>query len=87
MVDKYNGYVVSSNVTSGRTPGPTPVPENGQWARSGGAGRGGGSGSRRSTSQNLRFGRVSKLARVTSRTEGVKDITKRFDDAKAASTT
>src|SRR6478672_3157527 len=34
VVDRYGGFVVSSNVTSGRAPAPTPVPENGRAARS-----------------------------------------------------
>ena len=82
VVDKYGGYVVSSNVTSGRAPGPTPVPENGRAARSH---QGSGTFELRIPAQHLQaaLGEMSKLAHVTSRTEGVKDITERFDEAKA----
>jgi Domain of unknown function (DUF4349) len=82
VVDRYGGYVVSSNVTSGKAPAPTPVPENGRAARSQ---QGSGTFELRIPAQHLQaaLGDMSKLAHVTSRTEGVKDITKRFDEAKA----
>jgi len=84
VVDRYGGYVVSSNVTSGRAPAPTPVPLDGssKGARSQ---QGSGTFELRIPAQHLQaaLGDMSKLAHVTSRTEGVKDITKRFDQAKA----
>jgi Domain of unknown function (DUF4349) len=83
VVDRYGGFVVSSNVTSGRAPGPTPVPESAH----GNAGRsqqGSGTFELKIPAQHLQaaLGDMSKLAHVTSRTEGVKDITKHFDAAK-----
>jgi Domain of unknown function (DUF4349) len=82
VVDRYNGFVVRSNVTSGRAPAPTPVPENGRADRSQ---QGSGTFELRIPAQHLQaaLADMSKLAHVTSRTEGVKDITKRFDEAKA----
>jgi hypothetical protein len=77
VVDRYNGYVVSSNVTSGRTP----VPE-GRASRSE---QGSGTFELRIPAAHLQaaLADMSKLAHVSSRTEGTKDITKRFDSAKA----
>jgi hypothetical protein len=83
VVDRYNGYVVSSNVTSGRAPAPKPIPlEDANGARSE---QGSGTFELRIPAVHLQdaLGDMSKLAHVTSRTEGVKDITKRFDAAKA----
>jgi hypothetical protein len=84
VVDRYGGYVVSSNVTSGRTPAPVPVPvpEDAGRARSQ---QGSGSFELRIPAQNLQraLGDLSGLAHVTSRTEGTVDITRRFDAAKA----
>lgn len=82
VVDRYNGFVVRSNVTSGRAPAPTPVPENG---RAGRAQQGSGTFELRIPAEHLQaaLADMSKLAHVTSRTEGVKDITKRFDAARA----
>jgi hypothetical protein len=83
VVDRYGGFVVSSNVTSGRAPGPTPVPQSahGDTARSQ---QGSGTFELRIPAQHLQaaLGDLSKLAHVTSRTEGVKDITRHFDAAK-----
>jgi hypothetical protein len=83
VADKYGGYVVSSNVTSGRAPGPTPVPQSahGDTARSQ---QGSGTFELKIPAQHLQaaLGDLSKLAHVTSRTEGVKDITRHFDTAK-----
>ena len=83
VVDKYHGFVVSSNVTSGRTPTPVPL-EQGDMR---GARSQGGSGTfeLRIPAQNLQaaLGDMSKLAHVTSRTEGTVDITRRFNSAKA----
>src|SRR3954469_14911029 len=82
VVDRYNGFVVSSNVTSGRTPAPTPVPEQGN--RAGRSQQGSGTFELRIPAQHLQraLGDMSKLAHVSSRTEGVQDITRRFDAAK-----
>jgi hypothetical protein len=82
VVDKYNGYVVSSNVTSGRVPAPTPVPEQGDRAARGQ--QGSGTFKLKIPAQHLQdaLGDMSKLAHVSSRTEGVQDITRRFDAAK-----
>jgi uncharacterized protein DUF4349 len=84
VVDRYGGYVVSSNVTSGKAPAPTPVPLD-AGANGGRSPQGSGTFELRIPAQHLQaaLGDLSKLAHVTSRTEGVKDITKRFDDAKA----
>ncbi len=84
VVDRYGGYVVSSNVTSGRAPGPTPVPLNSDSKRARSQ-QGSGTFELRIPAQHLQaaLGDMSKLAHVTSRTEGVKDITRRFDAAKA----
>jgi hypothetical protein len=84
VVDRYGGYVVSSNVTSGKAPAPTPVPLDSS-SKGGGSQQGSGTFELRIPAQHLQdaLGDLSKLAHVTSRTEGVKDITKRFDDAKA----
>ncbi len=84
VVDRYDGYVVSSNVTSGRAPGPTPVPESAH----GSAPRpqqGSGTFELRIPAQHLQaaLADMSKLAHVSSRTEGTKDITRRFDAARA----
>jgi hypothetical protein len=84
VVDRYNGYVVTSNVTSGRAPGPIPVPlqEDAGGRRSQ---QGSGSFELRIPAQHLQdaLGDLSGLAHVTSRTEGAVDITRRFDAAKA----
>lgn len=86
VVDRYNGFVVRSNVTSGRAPVPTPVPlpESG---RAGQSQEGSGTFELRIPAQHLQdvLAAMSNLsgAHVTSRTEGVKDVTKRFDAAKA----
>jgi hypothetical protein len=84
VVDRYGGYVVSSNVTSGKASVPTPVPLDAN-ANSGRTHQGSGTFELRIPAQHLQtaLGDLSKLAHVTSRTEGVKDITKRFDAAKA----
>ena len=84
VVDRYNGYVVSSNVTSGRTPTPKPIPLEGDSSGAR-AQQGSGTFELRIPAVHLQdaLGDMSKLAHVTSRTEGVKDITKRFDAAKA----
>jgi hypothetical protein len=84
VVDRYGGYVVSSNVTSGKAPAPTPVPLDSS-SKGGSLPQGSGTFELRIPAQHLQdaLGDLSKLAHVTSRTEGVKDITKRFDDAKA----
>jgi hypothetical protein len=84
VVDKYNGFVVSSNVTSGHAPGPTPVPMAGD-VRGGHSQQGSGSFKLRIPAQHLQaaLADMSKLAHVSSRTEGTQDITKRFDSAKA----
>jgi Domain of unknown function (DUF4349) len=85
VVDKYHGFVVSSNVTSGRTPTPVPL-EQGDATR-GRAQQGSGTFELRIPAQNLQaaLGAMSDLphAHVTSRTEGTVDITKRFNSAKA----
>jgi hypothetical protein len=84
VVDKYNGFVVSSNVTSGRTTGPRPLPAEDGAGRSQ---QGSGAFELRIPARNLQaaLGDMSdiELAHVTSRTEGTVDITKRFDSAKA----
>jgi len=84
VVDKYHGFVVSSNVTSGRTSGPRPIPLEGDAAASQ---QGSGSFELRIPAQNLQaaLGDMSGLesAHVTSRTEGTVDITRRFNSAKA----
>jgi hypothetical protein len=85
VVDRYGGYVVSSNVTSGRTPPapvPVPMPEDAGRARSQ---QGGGSFELRIPVRNLQraLADLSGLAHVSSRTEGTVDITRRFDAAKA----
>lgn len=86
VVDRYNGYVVSSNVTSGRAPAPTPLPLDGN-AKGTTSQQGSGTFELRIPAQHLQtaLADMSKLsgAHVTSRTEGVKDITRRFDEAKA----
>ena len=83
VVDKYNGFVVSSNVTSGRTPTPVPL-EQGDAGRARSQ-QGSGTFELRIPAQNLQaaLGDMSKLAHVTSRTEGTVDITKRFNSAQA----
>jgi Domain of unknown function (DUF4349) len=83
VVDRYGGYVVSSNVTSGKAPAPTPVPLGGN-SKGGGSQQGSGTFELKIPAQHLQaaLGDLSKLAHVTSRTEGVKDITKHFDAAK-----
>jgi Domain of unknown function (DUF4349) len=82
VVDKYNGYVVSSDVTSGRTTGPRAVPAQDESGRSQ---QGSGTFELRIPAQNLQkaLGEMSDLAHVTSRTEGTVDITKRFNSAQA----
>jgi hypothetical protein len=84
VVDQYNGFVVSSNVTSGRTTGPRSIPAEGDGGRSP---EGSGTIELRIPAQHLQdaLGDMSALesAHVTSRTEGTIDITKRFDSAKA----
>ena len=84
VVDRYGGYVVSSNVTSGKAPAPTPVPLDGS-SKGASSQQGSGTFELRIPAQHLQaaLGDMSKLAHVTSRTEGVKDITRRFDAAKA----
>ncbi len=83
VVDRYGGYVVSSNVTSGKAPAPTPVPLGGN-SKGGSSQQGSGTFELKIPAQHLQaaLGDLSKLAHVTSRTEGVKDITKHFDAAK-----
>ena len=83
VVDKYHGFVVSSNVTSGRTP--TPVPLEQGDTRGARSQEGSGTFELRIPAQNLQaaLGDMSKLAHVTSRTEGTVDITRRFNSAKA----
>jgi len=83
VVDKYHGFVVSSNVTSGRTP--TPVPLEQGDTRGARSQAGSGTFELRIPAQNLQaaLGDMSKLAHVTSRTEGTVDITRRFNSAKA----
>lgn len=84
VVDQYNGFVVSSNVTSGRTTGPRAIPAEGDGSR---APEGSGTIELRIPAQHLQdaLGAMSALesAHVTSRTEGTVDITKRFNSAKA----
>jgi hypothetical protein len=77
-VDKYNGYVVSSNVTSGR--GPTPVPLERRDTRVEGVG----TFELRIPQAKLKnaLRDLSGLAHVVSRTEGTVDITNSFDAAK-----
>jgi Domain of unknown function (DUF4349) len=83
VVDRYGGYVVSSNVTSGKAPAPTPVPLDSR-SKGGSSQQGSGTFELKIPAQHLQaaLGDMSKLAHVTSRTEGVKDITKHFDAAK-----
>ncbi len=83
VVDRYGGYVVSSNVTSGREPAPAPVPLDSS-SKGGSSQQGSGTFELKIPAQHLQdaLGDMSKLAHVTSRTEGVKDITKHFDAAK-----
>jgi hypothetical protein len=86
VVDKYHGFVVSSNVTSGRTPPPTPVP-----LQEDNTGRqrveGSGTFELRIPAQRLQdaLRDMSAIdgAHVASRTEGTRDITKRFNAAEA----
>jgi hypothetical protein len=81
-VDKYNGFVVSSNVTSGRG-GPTPVPlERGDTGR---RVEGIGTFKLRIPAAKLRdaLHELSGLAHVASRTDGTVDVTNQFDAAKA----
>jgi hypothetical protein len=81
VVDKYNGYVVSSNVTSGR--GPTPVPlERGDTSQ---RVEGTGTFRLRIPASNLKkaVDEMSDLAHVASRSDGTIDITNRFDAAQA----
>jgi hypothetical protein len=81
-VDKYNGFVVSSNVTSGRG-GPTPVPlERGDTGR---RVEGIGTFELRIPQAKLRnaLHELSGLAHVASRTDGTVDVTNQFDAAKA----
>jgi uncharacterized protein DUF4349 len=81
VVHRYNGFVVSSNVTSGRG-GPTPVPlERGDTAQRGGSG----SFELRIPAAKLQnaLGALSDLAHVASRTDGTVDVTNQFDTAKA----
>jgi Domain of unknown function (DUF4349) len=79
VVDKYNGYIVSSNVTSGR--GPTPVPlergDTGQRVEGTGTFR------LRIPASNLKkaVDEMSDLGHVASRSDGTIDITNRFDAA------
>jgi len=84
VVDQYNGFVVSSNVTSGRLTGPRAIPAEGDGSR---APEGSGTIELRIPAQHLQdaLGAMSALesAHVTSRTEGTIDITKRFNSAKA----
>jgi hypothetical protein len=85
VVDKYHGFVVSSNVTSGKTPTPVPLEQGDtSGARSQ---QGSGTFELRIPAQNLQaaLGDMSDLpqAHVTARTEGTVDITKRFNSAKA----
>jgi hypothetical protein len=83
VVDQYHGFVVSSDVTSGRAPTPVPLErgDSGQ-ARSQ---QGSAIFELRIPARNLQkaLGAMSKLAHVTSRTEGTVDITKRFNSAQA----
>jgi hypothetical protein len=83
VVDRYGGYVVSSNVTSGKAPAPTPVPLDSS-SKGGSSQQGSGTFQLKLPARHLQaaLGDLSKLAHVTSRTEGVKDITKHFDAAK-----
>jgi len=80
VVDSYHGFVVSSNVTSGR-PGPVPLSEGAlppqpQPLPSG-------TFRLRIPRSNLQaaLADLSVLAHVTSRTEGTQDITRRFESA------
>lgn len=81
VVDRYHGYVVSSDVTSGRTPGPVPL--EGDASRSSAGQEGSGRFELRIPAGKLQpaLADLSGLAHVTSRTEGVVDVTKRFDSA------
>src|SRR5829696_4140310 len=83
VVDKYHGFVVSSNVTSGRTP--TPVPLEQGDTRGARSQEGSGTFELRIPAQNLQaaLGDMSKPAHVTSRTEGTVDITRRFNSTNA----
>jgi hypothetical protein len=84
VVDRAGGYVVSSNVTSGKAAPPAPVPLDGS-PDGGRSQQGSGTFELRIPAQHLQaaLADLSKLAHVTSRTEGVKDVTRRFDAAKA----
>jgi len=80
VVDRYNGFVVSSNVTSGHV-GPTPVPlERGDIGR---RVEGTGTFRLRIPAKNLQraVDEMSDLAHVASRADGTIDITNRFDAA------
>jgi hypothetical protein len=80
VVDRYRGYVVSSDVTSGNAPGPVPLNHR---AESPSAQQGSGHFELRIPAGHLQdaLADLSRLAHVTSRTEGVKDITKHFNSA------
>jgi uncharacterized protein DUF4349 len=81
VVHQYNGFVVSSNITSGRG-GPTPVPvERGDTAQRGGSG----TFELRIPAAKLEnaLHDLSGLAHVASRTDGTVDVTNQFDAAKA----
>lgn len=79
VVDKYNGYVVSSNVTSGRAPAPIPL-ERGDTGR---RVEGIGTFRLRIPANNLKkaVGEMSGLAHVASRSDGTVDVTNRFNAA------
>jgi hypothetical protein len=80
VVDKYHGYVVSSNVTSGR--GPTLVPlERGDVGQ---RAEGTGTFELRIPAGKLQaaLDDLSGLAHVASRTDGTIDVTNQFDAAK-----
>ena len=80
VADQYNGFVVSSNVTSGRGSTPVPLERGDTGQRTSGAG----TIELRIPAAHLQdaLGDLSKLAHVTSRTDGTVDITNQFDAAK-----
>lgn len=85
VVGKYNGYVVSSNVTSGHGPAPGPVPLPAGHGDAALRAEGGGTFKLRIPAQHLQAALtdLSGLAHVASRTDGTVDITHRFNDAQA----